>query len=104
MDLVLGLHVQAPTFLAKPRGGPVGFETPCRSKPGSRAWVWWEAVWQLWEMTRHSLHRQSIHSQEMLGQLLQEVCMQYPARLALLPCPLGGLGRNSLTLLLVALL
>lgn len=29
-------------------------------------------------MTYHSFHRQSIHSQEMLGQLLQEVCMRCP--------------------------
>lgn len=60
---------------------------------------------QFWEMTRYSLHRQSIHSQEMLGQLLQEVCMWHPC-LAWLSCPrlLGGLGFNSLTLLPVALL
>lgn len=69
--------------------------------PGSAG----RSVRQFVEMTRHSLHRQSIHSQEMLGQLLQEVCMWYPC-LAWLSCPclLGGLSLNSLTLLPVALL
>lgn len=49
------------------------------------------SVRQFWEMTRHCLHRQSIHSQEMLGQLLQEVCVWCPC-LAWLSCPVCWVG------------
>lgn len=55
---------------------------PCWSEPGRR--VWWKVGQEhaAPRVTRSgsgdlvSLHRPSIHSQEMLGQFLQEVCMQ----------------------------